>query len=56
MQNNISIYVNDSDKPVWKEAARYVRFHEDKSLSAYLTEHLKQYVKEKKAKHTPEKK
>jgi hypothetical protein len=56
MPKNISIYVADEDAAVWKEARRFVRFHEDQSLSAYLTEHLRQYVKVRKAKHPPEKK
>jgi hypothetical protein len=33
-----SLYVNEKDAPVWKEAKRLIAFHEGLSLSAYLTE------------------
>ena len=49
MPKNISLYVNDADAAIWKEAGRFIRFHEDKSLSAYLTEHLRKYME----KHNP---
>jgi hypothetical protein len=45
-----SLYVNEKDKPVWKEAKRLIAFHEGLSLSAYLTEHLREYVENFKAK------
>jgi hypothetical protein len=40
MPKNRTIYVADEDAPIWNEAKRLVPFHERKSLSAYLTEHL----------------
>ena len=39
-----SVYVAEKDMPVWDKAKRLIAFHEGKSLSAYLTEHLREYV------------
>lgn len=47
MAKNRTIYVTDKDAPVWDEAKRLIPFHERKSLSAYLTEHLREYVKKR---------
>jgi hypothetical protein len=55
MAKNISIYVSDKDEAIWKEARRFVRFYRDQSLSAYLTEHLQEYVRQKKTKYTKNK-
>jgi hypothetical protein len=46
MPKNISIYVNSRDADIWNEAARFIRFHENKSLSAYLTDHLRKYLEQ----------
>jgi hypothetical protein len=51
MPKNRTLYVTEEDAPIWDEAKRLVQFHERKSLSAYLTEHLRQYVEN----HSPRK-
>jgi hypothetical protein len=50
MPKQKTLYVTDEDAPVWNEAKRLIPFHEGKSLSAYLTEHLRKYVEKHKAK------
>jgi hypothetical protein len=45
-----NIYVSVQDRRLIGEAARYIQFHERKSLSAYIVEHLRAYVRKAKAK------
>lgn len=48
MPKQKNLYVTEKDAPVWDEAKRLIAFHEGKSLSAYLTEHLRKYVEKHK--------
>jgi len=48
MKKQRNVYVTEKDMPVWDEAKRLIAFHERKSLSAYLTEHLREYVEKHK--------
>jgi hypothetical protein len=46
---NKTIYVSDEDLPTWDEASRMLRFYHNKSLSAFILEKVREYVKEEQA-------
>jgi hypothetical protein len=46
---NRTVYINEDDVSAWDEAQRLLPFYQDKSLSAFIAEKVREYVKEEKA-------
>lgn len=46
----MNLYITDEDRArgLFKEAARYIQFQERLSLSAYISRHLREYVRKAK--------
>jgi len=49
MPRNKTIYVHEDDFDIWEEGKRLLAFYQRKSLSAFLTEKMREYVKEENA-------
>jgi hypothetical protein len=49
---NKTLYVYEEDASIWDEAKRLLAFYRGKRLSTYLTEHLRKYVREEKARQS----
>jgi hypothetical protein len=49
MPKNKTIYVRDGDDELWEEGKRMLAFYQHKSLSVFLTEKIREYVKEENA-------
>lgn len=41
---NVTLYVRAEDVETWRKARKYINFNEDRSLSDYLTSHLRDVV------------
>jgi hypothetical protein len=46
---NRTLYVRDEDLPLWDEAKRLLAFYQRKTLTGFITEKLREYVKEENA-------
>lgn len=46
---NKTIYIAPADEPIWAQAQRMLPFYQDKSLSAFVMEKVREYVAEEKA-------
>lgn len=46
---NKTLYVSEADEPVWDEAQRLLPFYQRKSLSAFVMEKVREYVREENA-------
>jgi hypothetical protein len=46
---NRTVYISEDDEPVWDEAQRLLPFYQNKSLSAFIAEKVREYVKEENA-------
>jgi hypothetical protein len=49
---NRTVYVPPADIPTWDEAQRMMPFYQRMSLSAFLMEKVREYVKEENARQT----
>jgi hypothetical protein len=49
---NKTLYVSEEDASIWDEAKRLLAFYRGKRRSTYLTEHLRKYVREEKARQS----
>jgi hypothetical protein len=52
MPKNRTLYVRDEDLELWAEAKRLLAFYQRKTLTAFITEKLREYVKEENARQT----
>jgi hypothetical protein len=41
---NKTVSIRSEANPLWKKAAKMVRYFEDKNLGDFITEHLERYV------------
>jgi hypothetical protein len=44
-----TVYLNEKDEAVWNEVQRMLPFYQNKSLSTFLIENVREYLKEEKA-------
>jgi hypothetical protein len=53
---NKTIYINDQDYALWEEGKRMLAFYKRKTLSAFLTEKMREYVEEERERQAGAKK
>jgi hypothetical protein len=51
----LSVYVTDEEAPVWEEARRLLRFHQDEGLGTHLTPFLRDYIAQENARQAKKK-
>jgi hypothetical protein len=49
---NKTVYITDADEPFWIEAQRMLPFYQRKSISAFVIEKVREYVKEENARQS----
>jgi hypothetical protein len=49
MPKNKTFYIQDEDYELWDEAKRLLAFYQRKTMIAFITEKLREYVREERA-------